>query len=1110
MNYKNILKVSVTALAALAVLSGCVNKEWNEITELSLARCLEPQNLSAKVDATTGDYITFGWDVNKDAGEYELVAYTDEAMTQMERSWVLSPGEVPFTTRLTADQKYWFTVQAYRIDANGAKVPGTESNIAVYDGSVKTYAVKDNLYLEITGRSTSSVSLSWSKDVADYEEVTELTAVPVKGGKTVNKTLSSSEASAAAATVDGLDASTEYQITLFYMSASRGTVDTWTKAEQGSATVITSSEELKTAVAAGGNYFLAYSDTPYSMSTAKPAGSLTLVGELGPDGSKPVVQGKVELTADLTEADADLYFENIKFDGAAGSRIVEHTGGSPVLNSIVFLNCEITNFLAGFFYGNNDNVVKIGTFKFDSCDMYGIIGSGGDAVDIRKTTEIDEIAFVNNTMYDGIRSLFRIDASDAIKIGHIDFENNTVKNIATINDSNNRGVFAIRVPSEMTLKNNLFLWEDTPDVEGKDANGKWLELAHLFQDNTNTVVPTFRAASGNYSYGHGDAFFAKVSASAAGFVTMNVDPCYNSKGNFFQLAAQDLIESKVGASKWWIPYVEKPEDLTQNVITEAHTWNLQNASLFAGDVKNSRVRDELMLVGTQATPMNADGGINFLGASVLTRKGVPTEGYISFKVNAPGSVDMLLSDPDKTGASVVVALYDDNGLAVQGGAVASAANPEVQKIVVPKVTGEGTIYIYSTGAVTITKLAWSEDVLAGSKVLEAPKPVVEPVTVQEGEEVSVTINWEAIDNADHYVVVFNKRTQDPQTETSFTVPAEDVAALKAGLYTFTVQAFPREDDLYYQKSELGSASFAIQPKGGEELTEVTLTWDFSDSDWQTALSAYGAAGVNIPNWDVTINGLQWVSKADSRWNTTYIQSGNAGSTSDRYFKFTAPGAGTLKVWSSNTGGSDAPTRGITVNVGGTEDSKYGGSPSSTPTENEFAIDKAGDVFVYAYGGGLRIYKMEFTYTTGGASVVEYDWDFSMADWQTALSAYGAAGTNIPNWDVTIEGLQWVSKADSRWNTTFIQSGNAGSTSDRYFKFTAPSAGTVKVWSSNTGGSDAPTRGVTVSSNGVEVSKYGGSPSSTPTENEFAVEAGEVYIYAYGGGLRFYHIYYTNQ
>ena len=38
-----------------------------------------------------------------------------------------------------------------------------------------------------------------------------------------------------------------------------------------------------------------------------------------------------------------------------------------------------------------------------------------------------------------------------------------MKNIATVDDGNNRGVFAIRVPCEMTLKNNLFLFEDGGD-----------------------------------------------------------------------------------------------------------------------------------------------------------------------------------------------------------------------------------------------------------------------------------------------------------------------------------------------------------------------------------------------------------------------------------------------------------------------------------------------------------------------------------------------------------------------------------------------------------------------------------------------------------------------
>ncbi len=1099
MNYKNILKVSLAALASLAVLAGCAKKEFKEVTELSLKRCLEPQNLSARVDAATGDHVTFSWDVNKDADGYQLTLYTDEELVDFDDTWNLAADEIPVTIRLTADQKYWFTVQAFRVDGEGIPLESTFSNVAIYDGNIKTYAVKDNLYLEVTGRTETSVSLAWSNEAADYEEVTELSAVPVKGGKTVKKELSAAEKTAAAATVTGLEPSTEYQITLFYMSASRGTKDTWTKAEKGTATLITDEAGLKTAVAAGGDYYLAYSDTPYSMGTAKPVASLSLVGELGPDGEKPVVAGKVELTADLAESGANLFFENIKFDGAANSRIVEHTGGSPVVNTVKFVNCEITNYLAGFFYGNNDNVVKIQNFTFDSCDMYGILGSGGDAFDIRKTTEIDEIVFLNNTIYDGIRTMFRIDASDAIKIGKITFENNTVKNVATMDDGNNRGFFAVRVEHEMSLKNNLFLWEDG----GK--TGEDVDKAQLFQDNANTVLPTLNA-SGNYSYANGKDFFKKLSAADAGFKVMNVDPCYNSKGNFFQLAAQDLIEGQVGASKWWISYVEKPEDLTQNVITEAHTWNLQDASLFAGEVKNSRVRDELLLVGSEATPMNADGAINFLSATPLSRKGYPVEGYAAFKINAPGSVDLLVADAAKTGASVVVALGDDNGIEVKGGVAASSAG--VQKVVIPKVDGEGTIYLYANGAISLTKLAWSEDVLALNKVLATPKPVVEPVTVKEGEAADVTITWDAIDNAASYQVVFNKRAQDPQTGLSFTVPAEDIAALKAGLYSFTVQAFPREDDIYYVKSELGSTAFAIQPKGGEEQVEVTVTWDFSDADWQAAFAGYGAANSDITNWDLTLNGLTIHSGSKSKYNTTFFQFGGKSGDMDRYFKFTAPEQGTLKITVSNTGSSEAMDRTVAVTVGADTQSLGGGFSSNTPGELEYSVS-AGEVVITAPVNGLRFYKIEFTYKTGGKQAYEYDWDFSTSDWQTALGALGAVNADITNIDLTVEGLTFHSGSKSKYNTTFIQFGGKSGDMDRYFKFTAPDQGTLKITVSNTGSSEDLNRTVAVTVGEDTQSQGGGFSSTSPGELEYSVPAGEVVITAPVNGLRFYKIHYNN-
>jgi len=403
--------------------------------------------------------------------------------------------------------------------------------------------------------------------------------------------------------------------------------------------------------------------------------------------------------------------------------------------------------------------------------------------------------------------------------------------------------------------------------------------------------------------------------------------------------------------------VEKPEDLTQNVITEAHTWNLQDASLFAGEVKNSRVRDELLLVGSEETPMNADGAINFLSATPLTRKGVPTVGYAAFKINAPGSVDLLVADGAKTGASVVVALLDDNGIEVKGGVAASSAG--VQKVVIPEVSGEGMVYLYANGPISLTKLAWSEDVLALNKVLATPKPVVDPVTIQEGEAAPVTITWEAIDNAASYQVVFNKRAQDPQTELSFTVAAEDIAALKAGLYTFTVQALPRENDIYYVASDKGAASFAIQPKGGEEQVEVTLTWDFSDADWQAALGALGGVNTDITNIDITVNGLQFHSGSKSKYNTTYIQFGGKSGDMDRYFKFTAPEQGTLKVTSSNTGSSAAMDRTVAVTVGEDSQAQAGGFGKATPGELEFSIP-AGEVVITAPENGLCFYHIYYT------------------------------------------------------------------------------------------------------------------------------------------------------
>ena len=1123
MNYKNILKVSLAVLAAAALFAGCAKKEFEEITEITLSRCLEPQNLSARVDAATGDNVVFGWDVNKDAQLYLLTVYGDAELTKEVKNWELAPSAVPFLTRLTADEKYWFTVQAFRVDADGFRVEESASKIAVYDSEsgIKTYAVKDNLFLEITGVSENSVSLAWSKDVSDFEEVTDLQAVPVKGGKTVKKELSAAEKAAAAATIDGLEASTEYQITLFYLSASRGTKDVWTSPSAGEAVKVNTSDALKSALASGQDVYVEASGSPYEIGSVVIPNGLRMLGGNDEEGNKPIVTGKLQITADFT---GDIYIDNIAFDGAgATDRIVDFKSGNADVDKVSFINLDIYNYTCGFFYKqNNAGVLNLGEFVMTGCYVHDILGSGGDGFDIRANTHIEKMTVTNNTFQDGFRDCFRVDAGssdfpNSNTLGDFEFKNNTVKNVSLIN----KAFFYIRAPwNSQVISKNLFLWED----DGATEAGKSKALLYFQAD-----LPTSLNGSDNYVYQHSIDWFSKVSAANAGFKVLNQDPCHNSKGNFFQLAIQELIDNEIGDPRWWIPYVEKPEDLTQNVVSAPHVWNLQDASLFAGEVKNSRVRDELLLVGTEQTPLNADGGINFISASVLSRRGMTEEGYAAFKVDGPGSVDILLEDPNKAGGSVVIALVDDNGLNVQGGAAVSSDG--VQKILVPKVDGAGIIYIYALGAVSMTKLAWSADTEGGNKVLATPKPVVEPVTVKEGEAVEVTVTWNAIDHAANYVVVFNKKAYEPQIETTFTVSADDIAALKAGLYNFTIQAFPEKETIYYVKSDVGTAALAIQPKGGEEeAQEITLTWDFSDADWQAALADQAPeacnetnSGSNVANWSVTCNGLTYTSgSGNGRWSQTgWIQTNGAGSTSARVFKFTAPAAGKLIVIGSNTGNAAATDgRGIGV-TDSTGDLTPIVNPNGAGTDPKEASEwdvAAGEVAVYSSVKGIRFYMIQFVYTENPTEKESYSWVFSDADWQSALADQAPeacnetnSGSNVANWSVTCNGLTYTSgSGNGRWSQTgWIQTNGAGSTSARVFKFTVGKAGILRVVGSNTGNAAATDgRGIGVTDSTGELTPIvnpNGAGTDPKEASEWDVAAGEVAVYSTVKGIRFYSI-----
>ena len=83
-------------------------------------------------------------------------------------------------------------------------------------------------------------------------------------------TLSDSDRTKAATTVPGLKASTEYDVVLFFKSASRGAATVWTLPSAGSLTRVSDKDALKDAVLSGTPVYLTLAGSPYEIGSTKP------------------------------------------------------------------------------------------------------------------------------------------------------------------------------------------------------------------------------------------------------------------------------------------------------------------------------------------------------------------------------------------------------------------------------------------------------------------------------------------------------------------------------------------------------------------------------------------------------------------------------------------------------------------------------------------------------------------------------------------------------------------------------------------------------------------------------------------------------------------------
>ena len=125
--------------------------------EITLGRCMTPTELVATIK--NGEFIEFSWTKSKGATEFLLELYSDEQMTSKVEEKTILADELPYLWDLEADMVYYARVKA----VNGEGLIA-DSNWAVYDRKLETYAIKSSLNPELVDRSASSITIKWTED----------------------------------------------------------------------------------------------------------------------------------------------------------------------------------------------------------------------------------------------------------------------------------------------------------------------------------------------------------------------------------------------------------------------------------------------------------------------------------------------------------------------------------------------------------------------------------------------------------------------------------------------------------------------------------------------------------------------------------------------------------------------------------------------------------------------------------------------------------------------------------------------------------------------------------------------------------------------------------
>lgn len=1023
----SILSIGLSALALSALTTGCVEEIPEVIEELELSNMLTPSSISGVVDASTGTTVTFTWK-NSNAVVYRLQVYgfkTEDAPEAAEITAdllsgmtpaldvVVQPSESGSSTSYTAkdlepEMSYYARVCAMSSEDPDTKTVGDSEWAFTYP--IDTYSKMDQLpSFSVKKRTSSTITVQWTVAEGDNDGINQVRVFPHPTDASQAFLQVDVASGATEAVVEKLNPSEKYTVQLHFNSANRGQMFVWTTPDWEGVQDAADTVDLKRLLREAGTpaegaegplrIRLTNTATPYDLDgTVDVLGPVEILGQQTTDGVSPVVNGKFMLlpsqtgykywnhegTEEVTIAGptagaTSIRFEAIEFDGVSYThdKPLQVNGDFPAESplSIHIINCEIHGYKHGFFY-DNSKVATYTTIEVENNVISDILGDGGDGFDIRAESIVKNITMKNNTFSNGMRTFIRIDKGT---LESLTFENNTVNNLASFDNSNNKGLFNIRaaLSRAFTIKNNLFL----------NLNG--VPSRTVMFPAQATAFPT--EVSGNYYYNLADTFFYadsenKVAADefpeskaiAGGGSVLSADPCENSARGIFNVTDASVLAAKAGDPRWLVKYV--PEPMADLEPVQYGEWNLTDKSSYGQSLEETTVINNTKFI-VASNPINIlDEGMEFSAEATLQYGGVPSDCAIAFMVQGPGSIfaSAIQSGNGTANDHITIALGDTEGNAatVSGSVFAGAEN---QKIVFDEIpAGENRlVYIYACGPIVLTDLEWSDDINTGSSALADPVVTADVVTPG-----ALTLSWPAVEYAGSYTISFGAKESDAEeyaedeyiirgvTGTSYTWDA-----FPSGTYTVNVQAIPAEPDKFENSMIVGTEVTVAAP-ALTNMSSGTLTQDdfrFISAIVGTDKLAKGHV-ITYKNFMFTENKGEKVSfGVDSNFGAYYSTGGSSSVKADaaeasQTIRFLAAGAGKLTVVATSTSSVDPEKpRNVGYGVNGKKSEikhEVPGKPSGAldPATSTFSFDisaAAGDAIdIY---GDANIYVMNVTW-----------------------------------------------------------------------------------------------------------------------------------------------------